>query len=131
MKRWKHQDIFSAEEYLNLVRKYRPYVLDVRTEEEYCSGHLCGAYHIETPLPPVVREDINRLQSDLERICAQGPDSLIVVYCKLGKRAGLAKNILHSLGYRNVLSLGGVDEPPLKSIMAGRNDKIKVCRCLN
>jgi len=42
-------------------------------------------------------------------------NKLIMVYCKKGVRAGLAKNILRMLGYRNVISLGGVDTEPLRS----------------
>jgi rhodanese-related sulfurtransferase len=26
-------------------------LLDVRTLKEFCSGHLCGSIHIESPLP--------------------------------------------------------------------------------
>jgi hypothetical protein len=38
--------------------------------------------------------------------------------------------MLIKMGYPNVLSLGGVDEDPLKKIMEGGNGgKIQLCQC--
>lgn len=127
--KYKQQDIFSAEEYLDLKQRFNPYILDVRSREEFCKGHLCGAHHVETPLPPLYPEDVAALDEKLERICVDGPQSLIIVYCKLGKRAGLAKSILKDLGYSNVLSLGGVDTEPLRSVISGSDPRIPVCQC--
>lgn len=130
LKKWKHLDIFSINQYLRLVKDYSPYILDIRSLQEYCQGHLCGSHHIKTPLPPVQKTDIEDLNNQLKQICTRGPDSLIIVYCKVGKRAGLAKNLLNKLGYKNVLSLGGVDESPLKEVIDGSNKNVLVCRCL-
>ena len=33
-------------------------ILDIRTREEYCKGHICGSYNIETPLPPFTQSKI-------------------------------------------------------------------------
>ncbi len=127
--KYKEQDIFSVNEYLQLVQDYRPHILDIRSKKEYCQGHLCGAFNVVTPLPPLYQADILRLEKTLDNICTSGPLSPIIVYCKLGKRAGLAKRILKDLGYTNVLSLGGVDDKPLKSIMNGSDPRIPICQC--
>jgi len=42
--------------------------------------------------------------------------TLIVVYCKKGIRAGIAKKTINNLGYTNVIAWGGVDEAPLNQI---------------
>lgn len=128
--KYKDQDIFKVDTLVELIKKYEPYVIDVRSMTEYCSCHICGAHNINTPLPPLYPSDVRRLEKKLSEICVRGRDSLIIVYCKLGKRAGLAKRLLIKMGYSNVLSLGGVDENPLKKIMEGGNGgKIRLCQC--
>ena len=73
-----------------------PVVLDVRTREEYAAGH------IETA--------INLPHDELERRLGEIPgnkSSEIVVYCRSGKRARIAENLLVEKGYTNVRDLAG------------------------
>ena len=63
----------------------RPYLLDVRTPQEYASGHIPGAVSIP------VDELRNRL-GELPR------DRGIVVYCQVGQRGYLATRILLQAG---------------------------------
>jgi len=103
-------------------------LLDIRTREEYCSGYLCGAILIETPLPPLSFEYKNNLQSNLYHVTKNISHSTpIYVYCKKGVRADIAVKILNKMGYRNTRSLGGVEMSPLRDIM---NEGIRVCRCV-
>ena len=101
-------------------------VLDIRTHEEYCKGHICGAYNIETPLPPFTPSKIQNLFNKLNdlRLCYRKP---IYVYCKKGIRAQKAKEILEYLGYHNVISLGGVNEGLLQNEINLGN--VKLCKC--
>lgn len=122
------QDIYTTDQFIQLL-KYDPYILDIRTVDEYCSGHLCGSINIVTPVPPLSSEALSQLEQDLAGVCIRGRDSPIIVYCKRGKRAGISKNILHNLGYTNVLSMGGIEDEPLKSIMSGLDYRFGVCRC--
>jgi len=73
-----------------------PLVLDVRSTREYASGHVPGAVHV--PFAEVAdRAD-----------ALEGPrDQLVVVYCELGPRAGVAKLALESQGFTNVHYLEG------------------------
>jgi len=73
-----------------------PVVLDVRTREEYAAGHVDTA--------------INLPHDELERRLGEIPGDKsgeIVVYCRSGKRAKIAEQILIDSGYRNVRDLAG------------------------
>ncbi len=73
-------------------------VLDVRTEQEYLTGHLPGAL-----LLPV--DDI-----DEESARAVLPDKQAetLVYCRSGARSRLAIERLRALGYADLIDLGGL-----------------------
>lgn len=66
-------------------------VLDVRSQEEFNSGHLVTA--INTP--------VGNTDSMVDEIGAD-KQRLVVVYCGSGRRASLAQAALAELGYYNV-----------------------------
>ena len=69
-------------------------LLDVRTAEEFASGHVEGAINI-----PLDQLD--------ERMAELGPkDQSVVVYCRSGKRSASATRMLHAEGFTQVLDLG-------------------------
>ncbi|MCA9882757.1 MAG: rhodanese-like domain-containing protein [Anaerolineae bacterium] len=70
-----------------------PFVVDVRTVDEYTESHIEGA--INVPL--------NELTQSLDLLPAQ--DANIVVYCGSGHRSALAMEALNLLGYTNTRSL--------------------------
>ena len=74
-------------------------LIDVRTLEEWKSGHLKGAIHI--PLN-IISEDINKF--------VKSHNEEVLLYCRSGNRSGKAKNILDSLGYSNTINLGGITD---------------------
>ena len=70
------------------------YVLvDVRTIEEYSAGHIPTAINIPY--------DVIALNFPAEK-----KDDLIVVYCRSGRRSGIAKQTLLDLGYTNIYDFG-------------------------
>ena len=72
------------------------YVLvDVRTAEEYSSGHIPGAVNI--PYDVIDRNLPTRNKGDL-----------VVLYCRSGNRSGQAERTLGGLGYTNLVNFGGV-----------------------
>lgn len=73
-----------------------PLVIDVRSPEEYASGHVPGAI-----LMPV-----QSFPSAVSQLPA-AKDQPIIVYCEMGPRAGLAKAALVYAGYSNVQYLEG------------------------
>ena len=72
-------------------------LIDVRTVDEYAGGHIPTAINI----PYDVIGD--NLPTD-------NKDAKIIVYCRSGRRSGIAKETLDSLGYSNVINFGGVSD---------------------
>lgn len=84
-------DTISIEE---LKNKEKPYILDVRTIEEYNLSHIDGAINI--PLDEL-RKDLKKLDKSKE----------IVVHCHSGLRSYLACRILKQKGYNVKNLIGG------------------------
>lgn len=70
------------------------YVLDVRSPEEYASGHVPGAVNI--PYDQIA-----------SRIAEVPKDKDVVLYCKSGRRAGIAAEVLAGQGYTRLQHLEG------------------------
>ena len=73
-------------------------LLDVRTQEEYASGHIPGAICI--PNETIGSEEIPELPDK---------DQLILVYCRSGNRSKQASQKLAEQGYTNVVEFGGIN----------------------
>ncbi len=73
-----------------------PLILDVRSEEEFESGHIPGARNVPH----------NTLAEHLGDL-GVGTDEEIVVHCQGGRRASLAEQVLRDAGYTNVRDLEG------------------------
>ena len=71
-------------------------LLDVRTPEEYRSGHIPGSKNI--PL-----QTIDRVAS-----VAENKDTALYVYCQSGARSRQAAGMLKQMGYTNVNNIGGI-----------------------
>jgi len=72
--------------------------IDVRTPDEFNQQHVDGAVNI-----PYEEIDAGIAKLGLEK------DSAIYLYCKSGRRAGLAKDSLDALGYTGVMNVGGLE----------------------
>ena len=80
-------------------------LLDVRSPAEFASGHITGALNIpHTDLPGRIDE--------LRKAQGGDPGTAVVIYCKSGGRAGMAKRYLLSQGYGSVMNLGGLHDWP-------------------
>ena len=73
-------------------------ILDVRTAEEYRSGHIPDAVNI--PNETIGSSAIPNLPNK---------DQRIFVYCRSGARSAQACAALRHLGYDNTKDLGGID----------------------
>lgn len=89
----------SFEEAGKIMESGKDYVLlDVREEFEYLTGHAEGAKLL--PLDTIEEETAK------EKIPTK--DTIVLAYCKSGKRSSMAMDRLKALGYRNVESLGSL-----------------------
>jgi rhodanese-related sulfurtransferase len=71
-----------------------PFVLDVRTPEEFVTGHVPGAVNI--PYDQVAA-----------RLAEVPKDKEVVLYCRSGRRAGMAAEVLAANGYTRLKHLEG------------------------
>ena len=76
-----------------------PFWIDVRTAAEFNAGHVDEAGNI--PYDEIA-EGIGTLNV--------GKNSVIYVYCRSGRRSGIAKDKLDGLGYSQVFNIGGLDD---------------------
>lgn len=93
----------SAEEAKEIIDQDSDIIIDVRSEEEYQTGHIEGAVCIPNE---VISDQIERLLSDKEQE--------ILVYCRSGRRSSQAVDKLLDLGYTNVKDFGGIIDWPYK-----------------
>jgi phage shock protein E len=73
--------------------------VDVRTEEEFKGGALAGAINVPH----------DRVGKRLSEFGAD-KDRTIVVYCRSGRRSGLAKAELEQNGFKKVINAGGIGQ---------------------
>ncbi|HEX5755414.1 MAG TPA: rhodanese-like domain-containing protein [Arenimonas sp.] len=66
-------------------KAHAPLILDVRSEEEFRAGHIPGARNIP-------HDQLNR------RLAEIGDPKWVVVYCRSGRRAGIAEKIIDRSG---------------------------------
>lgn len=71
-------------------------VFDVRSAEEFQTGHLKSAINI--PHTEITEKISNHVKSK---------DTKIMLYCGSGRRAGIAKKSLEDIGYTNITNGGG------------------------
>ena len=89
----------TTEEAVNIMQTDENYViLDVRTAQEFASGHIPGA--VLLPNETIGTEDIPLLPDK---------DQLILVYCRSGNRSKQAAEKLAQLGYTNIVEFGGIN----------------------
>lgn len=73
--------------------------VDVRSPEEYASGHVEGAINIP-------HTEMQARHEELEPFA----DQQIVLYCRSGRRSGMALDVLEGEGFDNVVNAGGLGD---------------------
>jgi len=74
----------------------KPVLIDVRTEGEFAGGHVPGAINIP-------HKELEQRLAELSGV----KNSQVVLYCRSGTRAGIAKKILASNGFTKLDHLSG------------------------
>ena len=89
--------ITGAEAYAIMQNESNYTIIDARTEEEFAQGHIKNAilipeYEVAQKAPSLI----------------PNKDTLILVYCRSGRRSKIAAEALVELGYTNVKEFGGI-----------------------
>jgi phage shock protein E len=71
-------------------------ILDVRTAQEYRSGHLNGSINLDF-----------RSTSFADKLAVLDRGNAYLVYCRTGVRSGRAAALMKSLGFREIYDLAG------------------------
>lgn len=74
-------------------------ILDVRSKEEYNSGHIENSILIP----------VNDIEKEAENIL-KDKEQKILVYCRSGNRSSQASKLLVKMGYTNVYDFGGIKD---------------------
>lgn len=80
-------------------------ILDVRTEDEYNSGHIENSVLIP----------VDDLEDKAEELLVN-KEQKILVYCRSGNRSKKAADLLVEMGYTNVYDLGGIKDWPYEIV---------------
>jgi len=86
----------QASEFLTRIREPNMTTIDIRTKEEYDSGHIDGAINID-----FYSSDFTVQLGKLEK------EKAYSIYCRSGARSGRALEIMKGLGFTNVVDLQG------------------------
>ena len=101
---WQFKAVLAGPGDIEAARKAWPMInngallVDVRSEEEFVSGHLEGAINIEW----------DRIDA-LARAIGSDKQRQVVFYCRSGNRAGKSITQLRSLGYTNIFNATGLE----------------------
>ncbi len=90
-------------------------LLDVRTPEEYASGHLEGAINL----------DYTKIADEIASLIGD-KNQTIVVYCSAAKRSAQALDTLLRLGYTSVYNLGSMTNYSAKPMITFTSDTCRV-----
>ena len=93
-------EILTVEEMKSLLQLEDIQLIDVRTQQEYQTGHIKNAKNI-VYLGNNWEEDIRKLDKDKP----------VLVYCERGKRSAKCSDILLEAGFKKIYDLkGGIQE---------------------
>lgn len=108
-----HKFIFSALLGLACTGAFAKTVLiDVRTPEEFAAGHIDGALNIDYQ---VIGQRIG--------MAGVAKDDEVILYCRSGRRSGVALETLKGMGYQKLQNYGGMDDARKKICSSGQKNK--------
>lgn len=90
----------AVELYNRIENNTAPLIIDVRSSDEFASGHLPGALNL-------AHSEFVDYPAESLALLPSSRDAEIVVHCVSGKRAGIAMDIMTGAGYTNISHLIG------------------------
>lgn len=92
----------TQEEAKKIMDSQEAVILDVREQAEYDRGHIPGA----------VLLPVGAIGESTAAQAIPGKASVVLVYCRSGRRSQAASAALAKLGYTNVCDFGGISAWP-------------------
>ena len=90
----------SSDEAYNIMQNADDiYIIDVRSESEFMTGHIQGAHNVP----------LDKIETTFKELITDNMDANILVYCQSGGRSKKASEILSNMGFTNVNNFGGLD----------------------
>ena len=86
--------LVEPQEMIDLLSSKDAYLVDVRTSREFQMGYIENAINIDFSSP--------NFQAELDKLDSSKP---IVVYCRSGRRSGIATNNLVKAGFTEIYDL--------------------------
>ncbi|MCA0428746.1 MAG: rhodanese-like domain-containing protein [Bacteroidetes bacterium] len=86
----------SVEQFDKEVRKKGVVVIDVRTAQEFQSGHIKNAINLDFYAPDFTNK-LKKLDKKAQ----------VLIYCRSGNRSGQALQLMQSIGFSNFADLAG------------------------
>lgn len=83
--------------------------VDVRSPEEFAAGHVVGAINIP-------HTEMAARHDELE----PHADKEIVLYCRTGRRSGMAQDVLEREGFTNLTNAGGLRDLEARGVPTTR-----------
>lgn len=87
----------DQKKFQQLIDKKKTVLLDVRTVDEYKSGHIPNATQIDV----LNKEDFKNQVAKLDR------KKTYLLYCRSGKRSNEAKILMKEMGFKKIIDLKG------------------------
>lgn len=87
-----NKEYISGSEINEIIKNNDYIIVDVRTKQEYQEEHIVNAINI--PYDVIANSSLDK-------------DKIVLLYCKSGKRASIAYQALHDIGYQ-VYNMGGI-----------------------
>jgi phage shock protein E len=82
-----------------LAAQAKEVIIDVRTPQEFAADRISGALNIE----------YNNIARDISK-AGVSKDDRVILYCRSGRRSGIAMNTLKSMGYSKAENVGGIGQ---------------------
>lgn len=93
-----YKNISAREAYEMMASGTKLRIIDVRTPEEFAQGRVPKA--INVPLDKIEAGQIPFVMAD--------KNATYLLYCRSGRRSGIAAGILSANGWKNVYNFGGI-----------------------
>ena len=86
----------SVNEFAKVIETEKVVILDVRTPAEFMSGHIAGAINIDAESGNFANE-----------IKSLDPNSTYAIYCRSGRRSGVASESMADAGFVKIYNMNG------------------------